>query len=90
MSTDRELVYWPGVLFGDELNPAGHPEEDARTALKLALFYARNLTKTSSGDAAYLALMSAAKEAGVPEDRAAELLLPMIKKAGTIYPPGFM
>lgn len=56
----------------------------------MLIVYARQLTRTSSGDATYLAAGAAAKEAGVSINDAAAVLMPLIRETGSHFPEGFL
>jgi hypothetical protein len=93
METGTELVDRGGVLQQPEQYPTidpGKTAEEQRQLVVMLAAYVKELTRMSSGDAAILALMAAAKQAGVPKHEAIRLLLPLIKQAGRQFPPGFM
>lgn len=90
MEASKELVNRSGMLQQSEQHPPGNFTEDQRRTIVMLIVYARQLTRTSSGDATYLAAGAAAKEAGVSINDAAAVLMPLIRETGSHFPEGFL
>lgn len=93
MSSDRELVDRRGLLLEPEQHATFNADvltDEQRETLVLLVSFAQQLSCTSSGDAVYLAIRSAARAAQVDEARAARMLRPLLKSAGSAFGPGFL
>jgi hypothetical protein len=73
------------VLQQHELNPPVDPR-----ALLLALAVLRELAGYGSQDALLLSIYAAASDLGMNKEEAVKMLLPLLKRAGTHWPEGFM